>query len=62
MKVSALIFTLLVACGSKLAQPSAASGKSIADHADMLEKCRSEGREAGSYAVYEGCKDGGPHD
>jgi len=62
MKVSALIFTLAIACGSKLSQPSAAAGKGIADHADMLEKCRAEGREAGSYAVYENCKDGGSHD
>lgn len=55
------IFLFAIACGPKLAAPSAQAGASIADHAAMLEACRAKGLDAGSYAAYEACKDGG-HD
>jgi len=42
------------ACASPV--PSANAGKELEYHAAKLIKCRSEGREAGTYAAYEACK------
>ncbi len=50
--VAALLF--IGACAAP--SPSAKAGKELEDHAAKLLKCRSEGREAGTYAAYEACK------
>ena len=36
--------------------PSAKAGRELEEHAAKLLKCRSEGREAGTYSAYEACK------
>ena len=48
------VFLFIGACASPV--PSAKAGKELEDHAAKLIKCRSEGREAGTYAAYEACK------
>lgn len=52
--LSVLVFTL-TACG-RVEAPTAADGVILVDHASTLLKCQNVGREAGTYAAYEGCK------
>jgi len=48
-----LLVVLAMACGPTLTPAEAAD---LAQHAATLAKCRAEGKDAGSYAAYEACK------
>lgn len=56
--IAAVIMTHLVGCADAPLRPEDTAH--IAQHGLTLERCKAEGREAGSYAAYEACKrDGG---
>lgn len=49
-------FVLTHNCGCAQAPLSVEDQAHIANHALTLERCKAEGREAGSYAAYDACK------
>ena len=58
--ILALVITLTASCKPAIEPLDAAQGKEILQHVDdtetKLANCRTEGRDAGSFVVYEDCK------